>query len=258
MCTTSATYAAQVAAAGEAAAPSQVQSDWALQVTPYLWAAGLDGKISPFRRGPTIGVDKSFSDVLDDLKIGGFINIWGRYDRYVLSGDIVYVNTKESQAAGPLPPVGPTPPGTVVHGSVDSKQFMATLLGGYRVLDTPDFTLDALGGVRFWHISNKVNVSALGLSRSYKENFGWIEPVIGARTFIRLTDSLSLQAQADIGGFGAGSDLSWSALATMNYAFTDAFSVSAGYKVLDVDYDHKGHVYDTRLRGPIVGLTYRF
>jgi len=28
-----------------------------------MWAAGLDGHISPFRRGPTIGVEKSFSDV---------------------------------------------------------------------------------------------------------------------------------------------------------------------------------------------------
>lgn len=49
--------------------------NWALQVTPYMWAAGLDGHISPFRRGPTIGVEKSFSDVMDDLNFGGFVNI---------------------------------------------------------------------------------------------------------------------------------------------------------------------------------------
>ncbi|MBP6018944.1 MAG: hypothetical protein KA735_05585 [Burkholderiaceae bacterium] len=234
------------------------QPSRALQVTPYLWAAGLDGHISPFRRGPTIGIDKSFSDVLSDLKVGGFINIWGRYDRYVLSGDVVYVNTKESQAIGPLPPIGPRPSGTAVNGSVDTKQFVATLLGGYRLLETPDFTLDTLGGVRFWHISNKVKVSALGLSRNYNESFGWVEPVIGARTFMRLTNKFSLQVQADIGGFGTGSDLAWSALATINYTFTDKLSVSAGYKVLDVDYDHNGHVYDTRLSGPVLGLTYRF
>lgn len=247
-CATNAAYATNVAD----------HPRWALQVTPYLWAAGLDGHISPFRRGPTIGIDKSFSDVLNDLKVGGFINLWGRYDRYVWSGDVAYVNTKESQAVGPLPTIGPIPSGTAVNGSVDTKQLMATLLGGYRLLDTADFTLDALGGVRFWHISNKVKVSALGLSRNYDESFGWVEPVIGARTYMRLTDRLSLQAQADIGGFGAGSDFSWSALATANYTFTDKLSVSAGYKVLDVDYDHRGHVYDTRLSGPVLGLTYRF
>lgn len=39
---------------------------------------------------------------------------------------------------------------------------------------------------------------------------------------------------------------------------TDRLSASAGYKVLDVDYDDGGHVYDTRLAGPVFGVTYRF
>ncbi|TKT69556.1 DUF481 domain-containing protein [Aquamicrobium sp. LC103] len=233
--------------------------NWALQVTPYIWAAGLDGNISPFRRAPTIGVEKSFSDVMDDLNFGGFVNVWGRYDRFIFSGDAMYVDTSDSHAFGPLPPLPiPIPPGTIVDASVDTKQFTATLQGGYRVLDTPDFTLDALAGARFWHISNDVTVSALGTSRSYGESFGWIDPVVGARAFFRITEKLSLQVQADIGGFGAGSDFTWSALGTVNYIFTDHLSVSAGYKVLDVDYDHDGHVFDTRLSGPVLGLTYRF
>jgi len=139
-----------------------------------------------------------------------------------------------------MPPIGAIPPGTYVTGRVDSKQFMATLQGGYRLLDAPDFTLDALAGARFWHVSNKARLSVRGLSRSHEESFGWVEPVIGIRTFSHLTSKLSFQAQADIGGFGAGSDFSWSMLATVNYSFTDKLSVSAGYKVLDVDYDRKG------------------
>lgn len=254
-------YAADAAVAQpEEPAPAlPVGPDWTLQITPYLWASGLDGNISPFRRAPTIGVEKSFSDVMEDLNFGGFVNIWGRYDRFVFSGDVMYVNTTDSHAFGPLPalPV-PVPPGTVVNGDVDSEEFTATLQGGYRVIDTPGFTLDALGGARFWYISNDVTVSALGMSRSYGESFGWVDPVIGARAFFQLTDKLSLQGQADIGGFGAGSDFTWSALATVNYIFTNHLSVSAGYKVLDVDYDHDGYVFDTQLSGPVLGMTYRF
>ncbi len=232
---------------------------WALQITPYMWAAGLKGDMSPFRRAPTIGVEKSFSDVMDDLNFGGFVNVWARYDRFVLSGDMMYVDTTDSHAFGPLPALPiPVPPGTIIEGSVDSKQFMATLQGGYRVVDTPDFTLDALAGVRFWHLSNDVTVSALGMSRTYGESFGWVDPVVGVRAFLPLTDKLSVQAQADIGGFGAGSDLTWSALATVNYTITDHLSISAGYKVLDVDFNRNGHVYDTRLSGPVLGMTLRF
>jgi hypothetical protein len=135
---------------------------------------------------------------------------------------------------------------------------MATLQAGYRVVDTPKFTLDALGGIRFWHISNDVTVSALGLSRSYGESFNWVDPLVGTRALLRLTDKLSLQAQADIGGFGAGSELTWSVLGTVNYVLTDHLSVSAGYKALHVDYDRDGYVFDSRLNGPVLGVTYRF
>lgn len=252
----------------EAPAPESAERPtWALQITPYMWAAGFDGHISPFRRGPTIAIDKSFSDVLDDLNFGGFVNVWGRYERLVFSGDVMYVDTTDSHGTGPLPGItipgiGVIPPGVNVDAEVDTKQFTATLMGGYRVIDTPQFTLDALGGVRFWHISNDVTLTASlgGMSRSvsHDESFGWVDPLVGMRAFLPITEKLSVQAQADVGGFGVGSDFTWSAMATLNYVLTDHLSASAGYKVLDVDYEHDGHVFDSQLRGPVLGITYRF
>lgn len=235
------------------------RADQALQVTPYLWAAGLDGRISPFRRAPTIGIDKSFSDVLEGLEFGGFVNLWFRRGAFVFSADLMYVSTRDGHAFGPLPPLPvPVPPGTVVDGRVDSRQANMTLQAGYRTVDTEDFTLDVLAGVRAWWLSNDVTVSALGTSRGYGERFDWVDPVVGLRAFQRLHGGWSLQAQLDIGGFGVGADSTWSVLATVNYIASDRFSVSGGYKVLDVDYDHAGHVYDARLKGPAFGLTYRF
>ena len=252
-----------------AATPAGVDgADWAFQATGYLWATGLNGNISPFQRAPTLHVEKSFSDVMDDLNFGGFLNIWGRYDRFVVSGDMMYVDTTDSKAAGPLPalqiPGSPNlPAGAAIDANVDTQEFMATLQAGYRIIDADRFSLDALAGARFWHISNDVAVTAShpligSVSATHRESFGWVDPVIGARAFFSLTDKLSVQGQVDIGGFGAGSDLTWSALATVNYIFTDTLSVSAGYKVLDVDYSHDGYVFDSRLSGPVLGLTYRF
>ena len=256
------------AALQEPAPAAAEQPGWAVQITPYLWAAGLEGDISPFRSGPTIGVDKSFSDVVDDLNFGGFVNLWGRYDRFVVSGDMMYTNTTDSHGSGPLPALqipglGTIPPGATVDASVDTKQFMATLQGGYRVVDSQQMTLDILAGARFWHISNDVTVTAShvlagSLTASHDESFGWVDPVVGMRAFVPLTEKLSFQAQADIGGFGAGADLTWSVLATANYVVTDHFSVSAGYKTLKVDYDSGGHVFDTTMSGPVLGGTYRF
>ncbi|MFC5386631.1 hypothetical protein ACFPLB_11735 [Aquamicrobium segne] len=251
----------------EAPAVASGQPSWALQITPYMWAAGLDGNISPFRRGPTLAVEKSFSDVMDSLNFGGFLDIWARSDRFIFSGNLMYVSTSENHGTGLLPEItipglGSIPAGTSVDAEFDSRQFMATLQGGYRVIDTPQLTLDALAGARFWRISNDVTLTVnLGdgsVNGSYGEKFGWVDPVAGLRVFVPITEKLSLQAQGDIGGFGAGSDLTWSALATLNYVVTDHFSVSAGYKVLNVDYERSGHVFDTRLSGPVLGVTYRF
>ena len=240
-----------------------------VQVTPYIWATGLKGRVSPFRQGPTIHVKKSFSDVLNDVGFAGFVNMWARHDRFVLSGDMMYVDTAGAGGTGALPAMSlpgldmNIPAGVEISAKVRTKQFMSTLQGGYRIVEMPDFTLDALGGARFWHISNKATVTAavpsVGSRKTrHGESFQWVDPVVGMRTFLRVTDGLSIQAQADIGGFGAGSDLTWSALATINYSFSERLSASAGYKVLKVDYDHRGHVYNTRLSGPVLGITYRF
>jgi len=245
------------------------KSDWTLQVTPFLWAASLSGKISPFQQGSTVDVDKSFSDVVENLNMGGFLNIRARHQRFVVSGNMMYVDTSDAHARGPLsafqiPGLGITiPPGASIDGKVDTTQFMATLLGGYRVLDRPEFTLDMLGGARFWHISNSISVttshpSTGRHSASYSESFGWADPLVGTRVFVPLSNNWSLQSEADIGGFGVGSRFTWSVLANATYTFTDAFSASAGYKALKVNYDNNGRVYDTLLSGPVIGITWRF
>ena len=247
--------------------PSSGPKNWALQVTPYLWLAQLNGHVSPFQRGPTIRVEKSFSDIVDNLNLGGFINILGRRDRFVFSGDIMYVDTTDIHGVGPLPAlsvpgVGMIPSGGNLDAKVDTKQFTATLMGGYRIIDAPKLRFDVLAGARFWHISNSIKVTGshgdMTGSASYDESFGWTDPLIGFRAFIPITHQFSVQSQADIGGFGVGSDFTWSTLVTVNYALEDSFSASIGYKLLDVNYDYNGQVYDTQLRGPAIGMTYRF
>jgi len=231
---------------------------WSLQVTPYLWAAGISGDISPFQRAPTIGIDKSFGDVLEDLNLGGFVNIGARYDRFVFAADVMYVDTTDSKVTGPLPALPPYFPGGSIGADVDTTEFMSTIAAGYRLYESANFTFDAMAGARFWQISNNVTVSYGGYSLSHKESFGWVDPIISARGFFNFTDRLSTLVQADVGGFGAGSDNTWQVLATLNYAFRKNMAVSAGYKYLHVDYDKDGYVFDVDMSGPVLGFTYRF
>ncbi len=252
-------YASNVEAspAEHMSAPAQLaeKSNWAVQATPYLWAASIKGTVSPFKRAPSMDIEKPFKDIVDNLNFGGFLDIWARHNRYVFSSDIMYVSTTDSHSIGALPVIGPTPG---LSADVDTRQFSASLKAGYRVYDTPDLTVDLLAGARLWRISNDVTVRYASYSVKHGERFGWVDPLIGLRVFYNISPKLSLHAQADVGGAGVGAKKTWQALATANYAFTKHLSASIGYKALGVDYRSGGHVFDTRLRGPVAGLTYRF
>ena len=248
--------AAAAADAETEAPPPLGVSDWVVQVTPYMWASGMEGDLSPFQHAPTVHVDVPFSEVWDHLNFGGFLNVWAKRDRFVFSGDLMYVNLSGADAVKPLPNLAP---GVELDAELDSVQFYAALQGGYRVIETPQFSLDALAGGRFWYISNDLTLRLENVgSRSFKEDFTWFDPLIGARAFYNITDKLSVMGQADIGGFGVGSEFTWSVLGTFNYVFNDNWSASVGYKHLSVDYDDDGHVFDVDMSGPVVGVTYRF
>jgi hypothetical protein len=47
---------------------------WRYQLTPYVWMTGLDGSVRPFRGAPTVSVNKSFSDILENLDAAAFVN----------------------------------------------------------------------------------------------------------------------------------------------------------------------------------------
>ena len=67
-----------------------------------------------------------------------------------------------------------------------------------------------------------------------------------------------MTAVGDIGGFGVGSDLTWQAIGTLDYAVNDRLELRAGYRALSVDYEDGKFLYDVLMQGPILGATYRF
>ncbi|MCS3431798.1 hypothetical protein [Klebsiella sp. BIGb0407] len=242
---------------------------WVFQISPFIWAAGISGRVAPFQRGETVEVNQSFSEVLSNLNLGSFTNIWARNGRLVFSGNIMYADGTDRQTYNDLPAfqvpgiTGVIPQGTHISGRADSTQFMTTMMGGYRIKDTPHYTLDLLGGLRYWFIRNNVRVNAshpsIGDQRvSYGEKFWWIDPLIGARGFVPVTDNISFMSEIDAGGFGIGSEYTWSVLSTVNYTFANSLTLSAGYKAFKVNYDRSGHVHDILQSGPVLGLTWSF
>ncbi len=135
---------------------------------------------------------------------------------------------------------------------------------------SPGYTaLDILGSARYW--SQDVDLSLrfdgkltadieadfkrLGLklkrkvsdSRSvvvaHANDLEWVDPVVGARMRHVFASGSEFDLLGDVGGFGAGSEFSWQAVATYGFdvnAFGTTMRSVVGYRALYVDYNEIG------------------
>lgn len=247
---------ARVAALAVAAWPglsltAQAQdNDTDVLLTGYLFASALDGRASVTSNLPPAAVDLSFRDVLDDLDFGLMSAIEVRSGKWGFVGDLMYSKVSPAGSVPTTPPL-----------SAELEQRSLTLQGTvyYRVHQDAKVTVDLGAGLRYWSVDNSGSVALVGLPpAAFADAESWVDPVIAARMNAKLGGAWSVTLAADYGGFGTGSEETWQLLGTLNWQTSDRVTLRAGYRVLSVDYQDNGFVYDIRMSGPVVGLTYRF
>lgn len=219
--------------------------DWAGQVTPYIWAAGVGGDITPMAGAPTLSFDTSFGEVIRDTDGAFFLSGYARRERLVLMGDFSWSSSSKS---------GTIPPGLPAEGKLTQRSL--TLLAGWRVVEDEQFALDLLGGARAWSIRSSATLAGGVMQASPGEDF--VDPIMAVRANVALAPRWSAILYADAGGFGAGSERTIQILATLNYQVNDNLWISAGYRQLDVDYRSGGTAVDVTMAGPLLGATWRF
>lgn len=222
-----------------------------IRITPYVWASGYGGTITPGVGAPTFRVEKSFGELLEDLNGAFFISGSIRHRRVVAITDFSHTSSSKE---GLVPTGNPALPFLPAEGRLRQTSF--TAVAGYRAVDDENLSLDILAGGRAWWVRPKVTVPALAITRSAKADF--IDPIVATRVNVKLSPTWSAMLYGDIGGFGASSDLTFQGLATVNAKVGKRIWVSAGYRYLAVDYDHAGVRINNRLGGPLLGATIGF
>lgn len=220
--------------------------DHVFQLTPYIWGTGIGGSVAPVAGGQRLHFREGLSDVLDDLDSAFFLSGLYRHGRFVVIGDY---SSSRSSRSGNVPGLGVPARGQVEQSSI-------TLAAGYRALDTDRATVDYLVGLRHWDIEARVSTPIPRLAGRLSVDF--TDPILAARTNVQLADRWSATGYVDVGGFGAGSDLTAQLLATVNWQARDRMFLSAGYRHLEVDYESGGRGFDVHFSGPILGLSLQF
>ncbi len=232
---------------------------WEYEITPYLFAAGLDGTVGV--RGVNSDVDASFSDILDNLDQAFMAMFVARKGPWSYGLEAMYFKLEDEGAKAVT--------GRFGHVSVDgalqvtSKMYIYQGTVGYRILDGST-NVDLIGAVRYTKLDVDADVVITttpgivfpGGARSASGSESWTDAVVGVRILHPVTEHVSLLAYGDVGG--GGSDLTYQLMLGANWQFRDGFTAKVGYRYLYWDYEHDGNVWDMTMAGPYLGVGIRF
>ncbi|MDM9618849.1 hypothetical protein [Rhizobium sp. S96] len=236
------------------------EREWAVIVSPYVWAASLKGKAS--LAGFDTNVDVPFSEIFDHLDFVAMGNVeitngqWGVY----FDGQYVQTSQDEQVLAHEI---GLDITTTTLSAGAFYKAY-EWQLGGNTVFGKPQtVSIEPTIGLRWTEL--KADVEAFGLKTT--KSADWTDPFVGLRVNADLTERWNVVAEADVGGFDVGSKISVNAQAYLGYRtmlMGHPTILRAGYRLLYQDYENDDFTgankfrWDVSQHGPVLGLSMRF
>jgi hypothetical protein len=236
------------AAPASPAANGTTDNKWHFGFLPYLWFTGMHGTTGI--RGFDASVHASPGDLLSHLDVGLMAGVELQKSRAVMPVDMVWARLSDDKSL---------PENIIGINSIDTRvgQFILTPKAGYRIIDRDKFKVDALGGMRYWHLSQKMNFNPMlfnGLSTSQD----WVDVLGGARFVYLPSPKVSILIAGDGGGGVAAPD--YQIVGVLGYKVKKSIILQAGWRYLDVDYRNSSstYLYDVIQSGAAVGATFYF
>jgi hypothetical protein len=272
------------------AEPAPPLSQWQYSLTPYLWLPWISGDVVVKGRSLDVAVDPA--EIIDHLDWPIIVPAWmshaeARRGPLSLFNDIVW--TQLSGARG----FSRTFKGRLARATfgadvkADYQLAIVEAGGAYTVWSqgrqgSPgSTTFDFLAGARYWH--QELDVSAdltttlafsgpLGITISGNRaiarsgSVDWADPFLGARLQHQLAPGQEIEIRGDVGGFGAGSQFSWQAIASYNRPLCMVHGIPVdgyvGFRALSADFSQGSgrsrFEWDNVIYGPVIGATMRF
>ena len=272
------------------AEPAPTLSQWQFSFTPYLWLPWISGDVVVKGRAFDVAIDPA--DIINHLDWPSIVPAWMSYmeaRRGLLSlfNDIVYTNVNGGTGFSRTVRGGLA---TATFGGNVSADYQLAIVeagGAYAIWSrgsqgSPGSTaFDLLAGARYWH--QEVDISAdltgtvalsgpLGLTISGSRaiaksgSVDWVDPFVGVRLRQQLAPGQEFVLRGDVGGFGAGSQFSWQAIATYNSPLCEIHGIPVdsyvGFRALSADFSQGSgrskFEFDNVIYGPVIGGTMRF
>jgi hypothetical protein len=217
-------------ASGPIAGTSQ-DDEWHLSVSPYLWFPGVHGTIGAFDRDA--GFKASPADLLSNFRFGLMGTVEARRNRLLIPIDMMWIRLGDDRAL-PFPNLGAT------SANMKATEFILTPKIGIRLINGKMISADFLTGIRYWHFGENLSFTPSVLGLNFSKSQDWVDPLVGGRIQMALSQKVVLTAAGDVGGWGTGSQLEYQVVGLLGYKLKPAMTLQAGYRYLYVDYAKGG------------------
>jgi len=235
-------------AAAQSEASTTMDNQWHIAFLPYLWFAGMHGTTGVL--GYNTSIHASAGDLLSHFNIGLMAATELRKNRLVLPVDMMWIRLSDNHGL-------PENEAGVNHIDFRAGQFLLTPEGGYRFVDKWNLKVDALVGLRYWHLGEKLTFSpAVHNPVSTSEN--WVDALGGAKFLMLLPRNMSIIIAGDAGGGGASPD--YQVVSLFGVKVKENITLQAGWRYLDVHYRNNTNLflYDVATKGGLIGATFHF
>lgn len=217
---------------------------WSVELTPYVWLAGMDADVTVGERSGEI--DVGFDDLVDYVDFAGGLLLTAEKNRWIVWAQGDYMDLDSDNDVTDFDALG----------TLETQLTIVEAAFGYQ-FDNPlmkKAVMDVLIGGRYTRLENTFDAAT---GASFERDNDLFDPMLVLRPWFPLTRNLAFNPTLAIGG-GGDSDFIYELQPQLRYNFTDRFSVSAGYRRLYYDVEEGRSEFDGSLHGALVGLGVKF
>lgn len=222
-------------------------NQWSFLIEPYLMLPNMNGATG-IGNLPEVAVDADPGDIFSNLQMAAMLYMEASNDKWSVNSDVIYMDLSQDAEPGDV----------IVSGEVSAKQFAWEITGLRKVFPWLEVGVAGMLNSLSTEVVILVNDGPLGSPKSGEVSETWVDPMIVARVQSAKDKKFIYHLRGDVGGFGIGSDLTWQIQAYAGYRFSKLFQLTAGYRVIGIDYENGSgqdkFVYDVNTFGPVVRI----
>lgn len=233
-----------------------------LDLTPYLWAMSMNGRVQTGNRAAH--VDQSFSDILKQLDGAVMIYVDAKKDKFGVYGNAMYAVV--SNGAGGRRVSLHVKNRYGIFGAGITYEIYKYCFSNSWSCDLSSIAFEPYVGFRYTVNNTRIDLDTRlsRFDRTANIDQHWTDPIVGLKLTYVATKAWSAILSGDIGGRNGSTQYSYNVFGVVGYqpqTILKCTKFYLGYRILDQHYEtgsgRKFFDWNMKLFGPVIGVDFR-